>query len=255
MNQRKATLSLLLLLQILITVVYGAMLVNMTQLLFEAHPDSFIDEAISYLPQFVILVSSLIPQIVLRAKRKLHSQDGEVFPLLFTMIALQVTLVIPMFTEVTGIFILDRSILVTVGRFSLLGTAVLFLISALRYYGFNSSKISFYIFVAMISSLFLSVIAPISSLQQDNAMNIFNSRYDIYIQLVIILFYLATILTLFVYALKDKSPVNTKRLLGFTFLIIGLHLSISYEFLTSIISSVLYLLGIIILTFNPRESF
>ena len=150
MNQRKATLSLLLLLQILITVVYGAMLVHMTQLLFEAHPDSFIDEAISYLPQFVILVSSLIPQIVLRAKRKLHSQDGEVFPLLFTMIALQVTLVIPMFTEVTGIFILDRSILVTVGRFSLLGTAVLFLISALRYYGFNSSKISFYIFVAFL---------------------------------------------------------------------------------------------------------
>lgn len=254
MNQKR-TQSLFLFLQIIITLVYGAMIVHMTKILFERSPNSYIDDIVSYLPQFVILLSSLIPQIVLRAKRKLHSQDGEIFPLLFTLIALQVTLVIPMYTEVTGLFVLDSTILVAVGRFSLLGTAALFLISALRYYGFSTSKIDIYTSAVLAASLLISIIAPVSSLKKENIMNMFNSRYDAYIQMAIILLYLATILTLLIFAIKDKSPVNTKRFLGFSLLIAGLYLSISYQFMAAIISSVLYLTGIIILTFNTGEAF
>lgn len=255
MNQRKTTQSVLLFLQIIITLVYGAMLVYITMLIYEEKPNSFWDDIIGYLPQFVILVSSIIPQIVLRAKRKLHSQDGEIFPLLFTMVALQVTFVVPMFTKVTGMLVFSPSFLVIFGRFSLLGTAALFLISSLRYYGFSSSKIGYYNTAILIASLLISMLAPISSFQKENIMNVFNSEYDVFIQVAILLMYTATILTLLIYAIKDKSPINTRRFFGFTFVIIGLYLSTSYEYLEAIISSILYMTGIIILTFNTRESF
>ena len=255
MNQKKVTQSFFLFLQIIITLVYGAIIVHMTQILYLANPDSFIDEIITYLPQFVILVSSIIPQIVIRAKRKLHTQDGEIYPLLFTMVALQATLVIPKYSEVTEMFFVDPSVLAILGRFSLLGAAVLFLIASLRYYGFNSSKIDHYIFASLAAVLLISIIAPISSLKKENTMNVFNSQYDVYIQIAIVLIYVATITTFFVYALNDKSPVNTKRFFGFLFVIVGLYLSITYTFIPAIISSVLYLVGIIILTFNTRESF
>ena len=90
---------------------------------------------------------------------------------------------------------------------------------------------------------------------KENAMNVFNSQYDAYIQMAIMLLYVTTIITLLVFAIKDKSPINTRRFIGFTLIIVGLHLSTSYEFITAIISSVLYLTGIIILTFNTGESF
>lgn len=254
MNQKRVN-TLFLLLQIIITLVYGAMIVHMTKIIFEETPNSYIDDVVSYLPQFVILLSSIIPQIALRVKRRLHSQDGEIYPLLFTIIAIQATLVIPKYTEVTGIFIVDSSILVSIGRFSLLGSAALFLISALRYYGFNSSKIDIYTSAVLAASLLISLFAPISSTKKENAMNVFNSQYDAYIQMATILLYVTTIITLLVFAIKDKSPINTRRFIGFTLIIVGLHLSTSYEFITAIISSVLYLTGIIILTFNTGESF
>ena len=254
MTERKSTQTIFLILQIIITLFYLAMIVHMTVILYEKNPNDFIYQMISYLPQVVVLISSLIPQIALRLRRKLHSQDGEIFPLLFTMVALQASLIIPQYTLVTGVFIIDQHLLIIIERFSLLGTSALFLISSLRYYGFNSSKIGWYTVCVLGFALFLCIIAPTSSVPIYYTDSV-NSYYDVYIQLAIAILYLATILTFFVAFIKDKTNTNIRRLVGFSIVIIGLYMAISSSLIPVIISCILYLSGIIVLAVNTRESF
>lgn len=255
MAERKATQTIFLILQIVITLFYLAMIVHMAILLYEKTPlREFVKEILNYLPQVIILISSLIPQIALRLRRKLHSQDGEIFPLLFTMVALQASLIIPDYTSLTGVFIVDPHILLLLERFSLLGTSALFFISSLRYFGFNSSKIGWYIVYTMAFSLFLCVIAP-SNNSTPFKVDVVSSKYDAYIQLAIAILYLLSILTFLVSAIRDKTATNIKRLIGFFLVIVGLYLAVSISVAPIIISCILYLAGIIILAVNTKESF
>ncbi len=253
MATKKTRHLLLLVLQFMITIVYGATIAHMTVVLFDGGKEIFLSGLIGYLSQLIILVSSLIPQIVLRVKKKLHSQDGEIYPLLFTMISLQSTLVIPKYSLITGIYFVDTSVLVVLIRFSMLGTAAIFLLSALRFYGFASSRLHLYTSLILGMAFVFCFIAPQNTVSMENIL--FSSIYDAYLNLISLLLYIATILTMIITAIKDKTAANIKRCISFILLISGLCLSVSETLIPTIVSSVLYITGIILLVSSTQESF
>ncbi len=255
MARKRSTQSIYLILQVVITFFYLAMIAHMGFILYQRYGIDFIYRMLRFLPQIVILISSLIPQITLRLRRKLHSQDGEIFPLLFTMVAIQSSLIIPEYTSITGVFIMDAHLLTILSRFSLLGTSALFLISSLRYYGFNTSRSGWYTICILGFSLFLCIIAPTNS-RHFYSSPALSSRYDVYLQLAIICIYFLSILTFVVSVIKDKTSTNIRRLIGFTLVIIGLYLAeVTTSLIPVILSCVLYFAGIIVLTVNTKESF
>ncbi len=251
---KKAWQIILLIVQILITIIYGAIIVHMTLILVKDYGTKSIVTIQGYFPQFVILISSLVPQIIIRIRRKMHTQDGEIFPILFTMIALQATLIVPRYVALTEVVFISPRILTYLERFSLIGTASLFLLSSLRFYGFNSPRMSWYIVIVLAFSLFISVIAPVNY-TSSSSLEILSGKYDAMIQLSILLFYAATILTLVISAAREKGAVAIKRLIGFIFLIAGLYLGFSSLLIPVILSSTLYIVGIVIISNNVKESF
>lgn len=253
MARNKIKNLLLLIIQILITVIYEAAMIHMTIVLFQTKREAFFTGFIGYLAQFIILIVSFIPQLVLRVKKKIHSQDGEIYPLLFTMISLQSTLVIPMYQSITGIFFIDTNILLILLRFSLLGTAAMFLLSSLRFYGFASSRLPLYTMLIMGSVLLFCIVAPKNIISFD--LILFSSRYDAYLQLTSLLLYLATITTMIITAIKDKTATNIKRCISFSMLIIGIYLSLSNALIPTIFATLFYITGIILLVSSTQESF
>lgn len=242
-----------LILQITITIVYSAAIAQMTVVLFRTNRSMFITGLIGYFSQFIILIASLVPQIYLRFKKKLHSQEGEIYPILFTMISLQSTLIIPIYSQITGVYFVDISAIIVLIRFSILGTAALFLMSALRFYGFASSRLHLYTTLLLGSAFLFCLIAPKNTSEWGNIL--FTSKYDAYLQLTSTLLYAATIITMIITAIKDKTSANIKRCISFTLLIAGVFLAISNALIPTIISSVLYIVGIILLVLSSQENF
>ena len=173
MAKRQSKHLLLLFVQIAITILYSIAIIQMTVILFEKNRDIFLSGLLGYLSQGFLLIIALLPQIVLRVKRKIHSQDGEIYPLLFTILALQASLIIPQYTKITGVYLLDPSTLLILERFAVVGTASIFLLSALRFYGFASSRSSLNTFLVIGAALLLCILAPMNTNQ--SGMNPFTS--------------------------------------------------------------------------------
>lgn len=241
-----------LILQIVITTVYTAAIAQMTVVLFRTNRAMFVTGLIGYFSQFIILIASLVPQVYLRFKKKLHSQEGEIYPILFTMISLQSTIIIPIYSQITGIYFVDTAAVLILMRFSILGTAALFLLSALRFYGFASSRLPLYTALLLATAFLFCFIAPKNTISWENML--FSSKYDAYLQLTSTLLYAATIITMIITAIKDKTSANIKRSISFALLIAGLFLAISNSLIPTIISSALYIAGIILLISSSQEN-
>lgn len=246
---------ILLVVQIMITITYGAIIIHMTVLLVKTNGKEAFRDIQGFIPQFVILISSLVPQIMIRVRRKMHTQDGDIFPILFTMIALQATLIVPRYLSLTNLIYINPKFLIFLERFSLVGTASFFLLSSLRYYGFNSSKMSWYILIVLGFSAFISIIAPVDYTADQSLEVLFANRYDAIIQFAILLLFIASILTLLILALRERTAENTKRFVGFTLLVVGLYLGFGSSLVPVILSSLSYITGIVIISNNIKESF
>lgn len=252
-NQNRKSILILLIIQTIITIVYGFCLVSMVLVKLRNNEiQGFVDTLIHFLPEFIILISSLAPQFVLILKHKIHSQDGEILPLLFTVTSLQASFIIVDATRAFGYLFLYPELLLVVERFSILGSAALMLISALRYYGYSSSNISYYTASFLGACFILSCIVPMSSIH--GKMTITTSSYEIYIQIAIVAMYLATIITFMITAIKDKTSLNVKRSIAFIAMAIGLYLSLFGNLYTAIAATLLYLPGAIILVRNAGDS-
>ena len=93
--QNRKTIATLLVVQTIITVVYAFSLFEVCLFYFREGGFTGIKEPLlNYFPHLVILICSIWPQAALLFKHKLHSQDGEIMPLLFTMIATQASLIV-----------------------------------------------------------------------------------------------------------------------------------------------------------------
>lgn len=248
-NNRKSLL--LFVIQILLTLIFCSEIIHMTTVLHEDNSANFIQTLSSYISQAVILISSMLPIIVLRLKRKVHSQDGQIFPLLFMMTSLQTVLIYPQYYRITRLLIMDPTIII-IGRFSLIGTAGVFLLSALRFYGFSSSRIGLLTTMMLGASFIISYLAPVNT---TDSLYVMSSPYDDYLWLVITLLYTATIITMLITMIKDRTPTNTKRLVAFVFLITGINLASSPNMIANIIACSFYIVGIVVLISSTKESF
>lgn len=252
MASKKSRHLLLFFVQIIITLLYSSAIIHMAIIMIIDKDSGFLLRILRYLPSWTLFIVALVPQIILRLKKRIYSQDGDIYPTLFAVLSLQTSLIIPEFTAVTGIYLLDPAMLVIIERFSILATATLFLFSALRFYGFSSANMSLVLLLIIGSTLILSILAPMNTNQTGSA---FSSRFDALFALATLLLYIATILTMIISAIKDKTNTNIKRSASFILLIAGLYVADAPILILSLSSIALYIAGIVLLIQSTRESF
>ena len=239
--------------QIAITLLYSFALIEV--LLFSYNQEGWIglqSNLLDYLPHLVVLICSLWPQAALIFKHKLHSQDGEIMPMLFTFSAMQASLIVVDAVEAMGYIFVYPEALLVIQRFSLLGTAALFLLSSLRYYGFSSSNIGMYTFLFLAVSLLISAMVPFSSYH--GRMSTMTPGYEMYVQLVVIVLYAVAIITFIMTAVKDKTSLNVKRSIAFIMMGISIYLAYFNHIYTAATSIVLALPATVILVLNAGDS-
>ncbi len=253
MTKKKIAPTVLLVIQSLLTAAFIGMMIHVSIVLFARNGISAFADLSFYFPILIILVSSLSPQIVLRIRRKLHSEDGEVFPILFMILSMQASLIVPLFSEISGYYIMPPEMLLVLERFSILATAMIFLLSSLEYYGFQNAKLGLYTFYILLASLIICMLAPKNT--NRGMIEIYNAYSDAYIIYGSILIYIAAAVTFIASAITVKSASNIRKCVSFLLMILGIILSLFDNFIPAIISSASYLIGIIILDFNTKDSF
>lgn len=251
--QNRKTIATLLVVQTIITVVYAFSLFEVCLFYFREGGFTGIKEPLlNYFPHLVILICSIWPQAALLFKHKLHSQDGEIMPLLFTVTAFQASLIVVDAIEAMGyIFVFPEALLV-IQRFSLLATAALFLLSSLRYYGFSSSNMGMYTFLFLAVSLLISALVPFSSYH--GRMSTMTPGYEMYVQIVIIVLYVTTIITFIMTAVKDRTSLNVKRSIAFIMLALSIYFAYFNLIYTAVTSIVLAIPATVILVLNAGDS-
>ena len=173
-------------------------------------------------------------------------------PLLFTVTAFQASLIVVDAIEAMGyIFVFPEALLV-IQRFSLLATAALFLLSSLRYYGFSSSNMGMYTFLFLAVSLLISALVPFSSYH--GRMSTMTPGYEMYIQIVIIVLYVITIITFIMTAVKDRTSLNVKRSIAFIMLALSIYFAYFNLIYTAVTSIVLAIPATVILVINAGDS-
>ena len=252
-NQNRKTIVSLLVVQVAITLFYAFGLTEV--LLYSFSNEGWIgvkDNLLDYLPYLVILICSLWPQAALIFKHKLHSQDGDIMPILFTSVAMQASLIVVDAIEAMGyIFVFPEALLV-IQRFSILSTAALFLLSSLRYYGFSSSNIGTYTILFLATSLLISDLVPFSSYH--GRMSTMTPGYEMYIQFVIIVLYVVAIITFIMTAIKDRTSLNVKRSIAFIMLGLSIYFAYFNLIYTAVASIVLAIPATVILVINAGDS-
>lgn len=249
-RNRKGSIALMM--QTIISIVYAALLVHMTVLLVRSRTQGWFSTIIAYFPQLVIIISSMSLQFVLRIRHRAHTQDGSLLPLLFTFIALESSMILPIYYDVSGISILPPSTIIFLSRFSLLSAAILFTFSAVQFFGTNLSKMWLYLISAIGASLFISIAIPLNI---TSSSMIFTSSYDAYFLVLITLIYIAAAATYIAAVAKDRATHSVTRSAAFIFLIIGNYLSIGTDIVTGVLSVVIYVAGIIMLSISAKNTF
>ena len=249
-RNRKGSMALMM--QTIISIVYAALLVHMTVLLVRSRTQGWFSTIIAYFPQLVIIISSMALQFVLRIRHRAHTQDGSLLPLLFTFIALESSMILPIYYDVSGISILPPSTIIFLSRFSLLSAAILFTFSAVQFFGTNLSKMWLYLISAIGASLFISIAIPLNT---TSSSMIFTSSYDAYFLVLITLIYIAAAATYIAAVAKDRATHSVTRSAAFIFLIIGNYLSIGTDIVTGVLSVVIYVAGIIMLSISAKNTF
>ena len=253
-NQNRKSIFYQLLFQAVVTALYAVGFVEILILKGrEGGLEALIDPTIRYLPFQIILICSLLPQISLLIKHKLHSQDGEILPLLFTSVILQACIIVVEALDSMGYFFEYPLQLLILERFSLLAAAVMFLVSSLRYFGFSSSHIGLYNLAFLAVAFLISAAIPVSSYMGDTEINM--SIYEVYLQIAVVAIYITCVVTFIIIAVKDKTSLNIKRSISFILLIGGLYASHLNLLWSAVLSPVLYITGTIILVVNVGDSF
>ena len=200
----------------------------------------------------MIIISSMALQFVLRIRHRAHTQDGSLLPLLFTFIALESSMILPIYYDVSGISILPPSTIIYLSRFSLLSAAILFTFSAVQFFGTNLSKMWLYLVSAIGASLFISIAIPLNT---TSSSMIFSSSYDALLLAALICIYLVSISTYIAAVAKDRSTHSISRAAAFILMMIGNFFSPSNMVIPSLVSGVLYIAGIAMLSLSSKNTF
>lgn len=251
-NKKKSRIAALIL-QMIISLLYGAMLVHTTVILMSGRRQGWFIALVSYLPQLVIIIASVVLQFILRIRHRSHTQEGSLLPLLFTFIALEATYILPLYQEVTGYTILAPTAVIVIARFAMLSTAVIFLFASVQFFGANNSRNRLYLTLSLFASLFISLAAPVST--DSYGTTLFTSSYDAYLYTAIALIYAATAFTYIAAVVKDRATHTPGRAVSYILLMIGNFISLGTGFISAGVSMVLYIIGVAMLSVSSRQTF
>lgn len=251
-NKKKSRI-VALILQMIISLLYGAMLVHTTVILMSGRRQGWFIALVSYLPQLVIIIASVVLQFILRIRHRSHTQEGSLLPLLFTFIALEATYILPLYQEVTGYTILAPTAVIVIARFAMLSTAVIFLFASVQFFGANNSRNRLYLTLSLFASLFISLAAPVST--DSYGTTLFTSSYDAYLYTAIALIYAATAFTYIAAVVKDRATHTPGRAASYILLMIGNFISLGTGFISAGVSMVLYIIGVAMLSVSSRQTF
>ena len=251
-NKKKSRIAALIL-QMIISLLYGAMLVHTTVILMSGRRQGWFIALVSYLPQLVIIIASVVLQFILRIRHRSHTQEGSLLPLLFTFIAREATYILPLYQEVTGYTILAPTAVIVIARFAMLSTAVIFLFASMQFFGANNSRNRLYLTLSLFASLFISLAAPVST--DSYGTTLFTSSYDAYLYTAIALIYAATAFTYIAAVVKDRATHTPGRAVSYILLMIGNFISLGTGFISAGVSMVLYIIGVAMLSVSSRQTF
>ncbi len=251
-KKERRTQSLALLYLTVILLAYSAMLIHMAVILIRSRDEGWVDTIISFIPQLVMIVSSLMLQFFLRINHRTHSQEGALLPLLFSFIALESTMILPTYFDLISFYFIPSEILIYLSRFSVLGTAVVFLFASLQYYGTNLSRSWAYLGLSLAAVVYIIFAVPLDS----NSEAIFTgSAYGRIVVLFCLILNITAAITYAAAVVRDRATHSVMRSVAFILLIIGNIISFETTIAWSIVSVVSYLSGIIILGITAKNSF
>ena len=153
MPERRKQFSLALIVQLLISILYSAMLVHMTVVLLQRRISGWFVYLMIYLPQLAIIIASIVFLFIMRLRHRTHSIDSTLLSLLFSFIAIESTMIMPLYTDITGITILSPNAVVIIERFAMIAAAMVFVFTAVQYYGTNASRLKLYLMISIAASL------------------------------------------------------------------------------------------------------
>lgn len=256
MQERRKQFSLALIVQLLISILYSAMLVHMTVVLLQRRISGWFVYLMIYLPQLAIIIASIVFLFIMRLRHRTHSIDSTLLSLLFSFIAIESTMIMPLYTDITGITILSPNAVVIIERFAMIAAAMVFVFTAVQYYGTNASRLKLYLMISIAASLFIAIAMPLNTGTMDlSSLSIFSSSYDALFMLTLICIYLISIATYLAAVIKDRSTHSISRATAFILMMIGNFFSMSNVIVPSIISGILYIAGIVMLIITSKSTF
>ncbi|MDY5930610.1 MAG: hypothetical protein SPJ34_01095 [Candidatus Ornithospirochaeta sp.] len=252
MSRKKAGSILILLLEIILSLGFLSLIVQIC--IYTYTSERWKDAIIALTPQAIILISAIVSQIILVARHRALSQEGNLIPILFLFIILQNITLLPIFYQVTGWMILPPAAILALGRFSILTAAVLFVFSSILYYGTNMSRIWLYIAFSIGCCAFISIIIPSNTNIWVSKISI-STSYDAYLHIAVIMLLAAGALTYLVATIKDRATHKITRALSFILLMAGNYISLAASIVPAAISSVLFIAGTVLLVTSSKDTF
>ena len=232
------------------------MLVHMTVVLLQRRISGWFVYLMIYLPQLAIIIASIVFLFIMRLRHRTHSIDSTLLSLLFSFIAIESTMIMPLYTDITGITILSPNAVVIIERFAMIAAAMVFVFTAVQYYGTNASRLKLYLMISIAASLFIAIAMPLNTGTMDlSSLSIFSSSYDALFMLTLICIYLISIATYLAAVIKDRSTHSISRATAFILMMIGNFFSMSNVIVPSIISGILYIAGIVMLIITSKSTF
>lgn len=245
MERKKSRINLVsLVLQLAVTVFYVIMMLHTAIAL--RHKDNFGDLGL-YAPLFIVLGSSLMLQIILWVKHKSYLQE-DIMPVLSLFVSFLSISMLPLYSESTGIWILSPNSIAIITRFVLLTTCVLFVFSALQYYGINNSRMRLYLVVSVGGSAFLSLqVHPSTGSGNWEALYL-SSVYSGYFVMMLIIIASAAVFTYLSAVIKDRATHDASKAVGSSLLVISVLVTTgSTDMSVSLIFAVIFLVGIVLI--------
>lgn len=242
-----------LVLETLIGFVLSAIIVHLFILLYEQNRLWELDKTIQISAYLLIILLSFAIQIILRVKHRSHTPEAELLPMLLLFMTMECSMVLPLYFQETGILFFDTNVTNIIIRFSLIGTALIFVYTALLHMGSNIT--ASHITISLIAILFLSILAPSSSSQQA-AVYGFGSTYDVYFNFATILLYGAAAVTFIIGAINDKVPHIIIRSLTYILMILGnWGIVADNSYLMTAVCSIMYAVSAILLIITSKDAF
>ncbi len=205
-----------------------------------------------FLPATLHIIVSMVAAVLLCLFYRANTgAEAQLLPTLFLVITLANIKVMPLYSTITHTMLLSPYALSLIYHFATLFTAYLLVGSGLFQQGISSSKLTHYIVLGAILSVFLTVLTPVAlNTVQFLAEIRFTDR--MFASIIYILEILA-IINFTVVAVREKNRHNTGRCIAFILLILGNSMLSDFQQIAmNATGLVFYIAGVVMLIMVTR---